>query len=117
MKGWRKKQAEMASRAGADLAAGQAGGPGMMKAEGGWTAEPQPPGGVKSEPKQEVMLMSLPLCAVRFRLSIAEAQRFVCCLRWSASQNSGKKLLCTALLLTMPYSASKASCDLSHDVQ
>ncbi len=51
----RKRQAELASRAGADAAPGQAGDPGKMKAEGGWTAEPQRPGGVKPEPKQEVM--------------------------------------------------------------
>lgn len=54
----RKRQAELASRAGADAAAGQAGDPGKMKGEGGWTAEPQLTGGVKPEPKQEVQLVS-----------------------------------------------------------
>ncbi|CAL5228299.1 g11405 [Coccomyxa viridis] len=56
----RKRQAELASRAGADAAAGQAGDPGKMKGEGGWTAEPQLTGGVKPEPKQEVQLVVKP---------------------------------------------------------
>ena len=51
----RKRQAELASRAGPDSAAHQAGDPGKVKAEGGWTAEPQRPGLMKPEPKQEVV--------------------------------------------------------------
>ena len=51
----RKKQAELASRAGADSAAHQAGSPGRPKTQGGWIAEPKDSGLVKPEPKQEVL--------------------------------------------------------------
>ena len=55
----RKKQAELASHAAADPAAQQHGGPGAIKAEGGWTTqttEPpsQPSSAIKAEPKKEV---------------------------------------------------------------
>lgn len=51
----RQKQAELASRAGTDAAGQQTGADGKVKAEGGWSADPQPPGAVKPEPKQEVI--------------------------------------------------------------
>ena len=56
----RKRQKELATRVGTDMAAQQAGSACETKAEGGWTGETQPRSSVKPENKQEVQaLLSL----------------------------------------------------------
>lgn len=70
----RKRQAELASRAAADTAAGQAGDPGRVTVEGSWTADPQLPGLVKPEAKQEVLLLSFPFQVARLT-AVADAEQ------------------------------------------
>ncbi len=57
----RKRQAELASRAGDDSSAKQAG-DGKVKPEEEWSAEPKHPGAVGLEPKQEVSFTGCYAC-------------------------------------------------------